>query len=300
MMLADYGDVLVRAGRPTEELEQFQRAVTIEPLFSKGHRLIGNVTIITGQLSRAIASYRKSLDIEPGQWWVAERIGSIYLLLGDDQQAEHWYELALAQAPLGQEQMGMHMGRLHLYRGNREQAREHFISALAANPNNQVILYYLVNFDLADGDFPGALARIGNAFPGLLNDEPVLDAVNHVAAIQLAAVLSATGEQERMEKLLDLAWQDAESYDPRHYEDEAAIHALRGDRAKALEALGRVTGSAFLFWNDFVKSHPAFTALIDDPDFIAINEKMEAEMARQLASVRELEANGELAPFPKR
>ncbi len=37
----------------------------------------------------------------------------------------------------------------------------------------------------------------------------------------------------------------------------------------------------------------------DDPEFQAMVEEIEADMAAQLARVREMERNGELAPIPE-
>jgi len=299
IILADYGDVLNNAGRFDEALAQFQQAVRIEPRFAKGYRLIGQQAVRFGRLDQAISAFRTALDIEPGNWSMISNVGSLYLGLGDDQRAEYWFRLASKQAPGGEEQLGVNLGRLYLYRGEVERAMAYFGSAWASNPDNQIVLYYLVNHDLAEGDVAGALARYRKAFPGLLGGEPVVDGPNHVAAIQLAVIYSRTGEEELAERLLGLAWQVTQSFEPRHYEDEAAIHAMRGNDKAALDAL-RSLGLDIQIqaWQDFIVDHPAFEGLFDDPEFQALDEAFEAEMARQLARVREMEASGELPPLP--
>jgi TolB-like protein/Tfp pilus assembly protein PilF len=301
IMLADYGEVLNRAGRPDEARAQYRQAVAIEPRFSKGHRLLGDLAIDSGELDQAISAYHKALDIEPGNWRLFSRMGSIYLFLGDDQRAEYWFRLALEQAPRGVEQIGADLGSLYMFRGDKERAREQFDSALATDPNDQRSLYHLANLDLSAGDVAVALARYQQAFPDMLDDAPVVDERIHVAAIHLAALLARAGEAERTKRLLDLAWQDAQSYKPRHFGDEAAIHALLGNDEAALDALGSMDPSEKIqTWREFVVGHPAFAVLLDDPGFRALDEEFEAEMARQLARVREWEASGELAPVPNK
>lgn len=226
-------------------------------------------------------------------------LGSLYRSMGDDRQAEHWFRLALEKAPQGTAQTGHEFGRVHPHRGEREQARQHFDSMLSSNPSDQIALYHLVNLYLAEGNTTGALKQYQRTFPGLLGDEPIVDADNHQAAILLAAIYSQTGELERLEQLLDRAWENTEAQEFPHFDDRAAIQALRGDNQAALEALGSIDPMfKVMFWRELIVGHPAFLGLLDSPEFRALNDEFEAEMAEQLVRVRELEASGELAPLP--
>ncbi len=300
IILADYGDVLNWAERYEEAVEQFRQAVAIEPQFSKGYRRLGDLAIASGSLVEGISAYREAQALEPENWRILRSLASIFLALGDDQRAEDLIRMAVEKAASGEEQLGVSLGRLYLYRGDDERAMTHIGSAWAGNPDDQIALYYLANHDLAEGDITGALDRYRKAFPGLLGDEPAVDGPNHVVAIQLAVIYSRSGEAELAERLLDLAWQVAESFEPRHYGDEAAIYAMRGNRQAALDALrsmGRL--EQIQSWREFVVGHPALQVLFDDPEFQALNDEFEAEMARQLAQVREMEASGELPPLPE-
>jgi hypothetical protein len=49
----------------------------------------------------------------------------------------------------------------------------------------------------------------------------------------------------------------------------------------------------------FLKQDPTLESLHDEPEFQAIVAEIEADMAEQLARVREMERNGELEPIPE-
>jgi TolB-like protein/tetratricopeptide (TPR) repeat protein len=301
IILCDYGDVLTGAGRFDEALAQYQQAVAIEPRFSKGYRRLGDLAVRSGRLDQAILALRKAQAIEPDESQAPSRLGDVYLSLGDDQQAEHWYKIAMRQSSGEEQKVGTNLGRLYLHRGDTHQAREYLKTVLQANPKDQRALYLLVNLDLAEGDIPGALSRYQLAYPGLFDDQPTVDISNRSTAIHLAAVHSIAEEQGRKEQLLGLAWQNAKSHEPRSYLDEASIHALRGDDQAALDALGKVdTLEKNLYWRELVFGHPAFQSLMGNPEFQALDDTFKSEIDRQLALVQELEASGQLDPLPYR
>jgi hypothetical protein len=53
------------------------------------------------------------------------------------------------------------------------------------------------------------------------------------------------------------------------------------------------------FWWYFLKYDPTLESLHDEPEFQAMVAEIEADMAVQLARVREMERNGELEPIPE-
>jgi len=74
------------------------------------------------------------------------------------------------------------------------------------------------------------------------------------------------------------------------------LHALRGEKEKALAALreGVANGTRWL-WRWYLLHDPNLESIRDTPEFAEI----EADMAVQLARVREMERNGELEPIPE-
>ena len=52
-------------------------------------------------------------------------------------------------------------------------------------------------------------------------------------------------------------------------------------------------------WWYYLKYDPTLESLHDEPEFQAMVAEIEADMAEQLARVREMEKNGELEPIPE-
>jgi glucan phosphorylase len=78
------------------------------------------------------------------------------------------------------------------------------------------------------------------------------------------------------------------------------IYALQGDKQKALSALQQAIDEGWRnsWWYD-LKQDPTLESLHDEPEFQAMVAEIEADMAAQLARVREMERNGELEPIPE-
>ncbi len=139
----------------------------------------------------------------------------------------------------------------------------------------------------------------------MLNEgDPTVDGSNWWDAINLALVLSKTGEQEHADLLLNRSLEYIQAM-PRlgnhgYWFADAQIYALRGDKQKALSALRQAIdeGFRFLWWN-FLKQDLSLESLHDEPEFQAMVAEIEADMAAQLARVREMERNGELEPIPE-
>ena len=81
---------------------------------------------------------------------------------------------------------------------------------------------------------------------------------------------------------------------------DVQIYALKGDKQKALSALRRAIDEGWRrFWWYYLKQDPSLESLHDEPEFQAMVAEIEADMATQLARVREMERNGELEPIPE-
>ena len=78
------------------------------------------------------------------------------------------------------------------------------------------------------------------------------------------------------------------------------IYAVQGDKQKALSALRRAIDEGWRgYWWYYLKYDPTLESLHDEPEFQAMVKEIEADMADQLARVREMERNGELEPIPE-
>jgi hypothetical protein len=139
----------------------------------------------------------------------------------------------------------------------------------------------------------------------LLNEgDPTVDGSNWRAAIDLALVLSKTGEQEHADLLLDRSFQHIQTL-PRlggwgYFIADVRIYALQGEKQKALAALRQAIDEGWRsLWWYLLKQDPSLESLHDEPEFQAMVAEIEADMATQLERVREMERNGELEPIPE-
>jgi hypothetical protein len=69
-------------------------------------------------------------------------------------------------------------------------------------------------------------------------------------------------------------------------------------KTEALAALRRAIDDGWreAWW--LTAADPTLESIVDHPDFIAMVDEVEADVAGQLKQVRELERNGEFAPVP--
>ncbi len=75
---------------------------------------------------------------------------------------------------------------------------------------------------------------------------------------------------------------------------------MQGDKKKALTALRQAIDEGWRdFWWYSLKLDPGLESLHDEPEYQAMVAEIEADMAAQLARVREMERNGELEPIPE-
>jgi len=78
------------------------------------------------------------------------------------------------------------------------------------------------------------------------------------------------------------------------------LYALRGETEHALVALREHAAAGMRYmWRWQLLYNPNLESIRDTPEFATIIAEIEADMAAQLARVREMERNGELEPIPE-
>jgi tetratricopeptide (TPR) repeat protein len=197
------------------------------------------------------------------------------------------------------------MANLHLYRSDEAAGLDYARNALIRGGYLRPALLLLRDHELRAGRFPEARALYEQSYPELLNEsDPTVDGRNWWAAIDLALVLSKTGEQEHADLLLNRSFQRIQTL-PRlgwdgYWIADVDIFALRGEKQKALSALRQAIDEGWrLVWWYFLKRDPILESLHDEPEYQAMVAEIEADMAAQLERVREMERNGQLEPIPE-
>jgi TolB-like protein/Tfp pilus assembly protein PilF len=289
-------------GRFDEALAWYERALEIDPDFSWGHSLIGlHHWSVSGRLDEAVVWSAKAVALDPSPALLADH-GRLFLDLGDPVEGGGWIQRSIEQGPENP-YANFAMQRLELYRGDEAAALEHGRKAFAIWPFE--VLTILRDHEVRAGRYAEVRALYEELFPELLDErEPEVDLRNYRAAIDLALILSRTGEQERADWLLDRSLQQLQRR-PRlggfgYGLADVQIHALRGEKRKALSALRHAIDEGWRAdWWYLLQHKPDLEPLHGEPEFQAMVKEIEADMAAQLERVREMERGGELAAIPR-
>ncbi len=125
-----------------------------------------------------------------------------------------------------------------------------------------------------------------------------------LVALDLASAYQRAGQEANAESLLSLVESELPHW-PRtrewgHGIADVELHALRGEKEEALAALQEHADRGTKdMWRWRVLYNPNLDSIRDSPEFAAIIAEIEADMAEQLARVREMERNGEFEPIPE-
>jgi TolB-like protein/Tfp pilus assembly protein PilF len=294
---------LASLGRFDEALAWYQRALEIDPGFAEPYVFIGgHYEFVSGRLDEAMVWYAKGISLDPGDPRYSAWLGLLFLDLGDFDRAEPWIERSFELGPESAwANFAMHA--LHLYRNDEAHALEYARRASALNP--RYVPDPLRDHELRAGRYVEARALYEKRHPELLNEgDPTVDGSNWRAAIDLAPVLSKTGEQEHVDLLLNRSLAHIQSL-PRLGQfgygiADVLIYALQGDRQKALSALRQAIDEGWRgFWRYYLKRDLSLKSLHDEPEYQVMVAEIEADMAAQLGRVREMEHNGELVLTPE-
>jgi TolB-like protein/Tfp pilus assembly protein PilF len=293
-----YGDLLIYGfGDPGAAIPMLQKARQLDPLSPVVVLTLGEAYAAAGDIAEAIRLYRKTLEIDPHFGSVYNFLGIAYLSLGDAAGAAEWLEEGEKRSP---DEFAARSGKAFLYRvlGDEERAVASARKLQSLTPGNNVSLVTLVSFgrdreaiEMAEADWPGLTCEAG----------PTLQRNNVFQAMNLSLAYERTGRAECSAALLDAILEltiGQEGLNPRAYGFlEAEIYARQGRLEKALATLrASVAAGMRVQWVGQVELSPHMVQLREHPDFPAIRDAVRADLARQLAAVREMEARGELPP----
>jgi TolB-like protein/Flp pilus assembly protein TadD len=308
-MINEVGMDLDALGRFDEGLSWYEKSFNVDPGFSYSLWNIGShYWWISGQYGEAVRWLRKAFSSDPSDLWNSAFLGKLFMDLGDADQAERWIHQSIELNPEGVIS-NQAMCLFHFYRDDQATGLEYGRIALADRLFGWGLKVYPVqligNHELRAGRTAESRAVYKKSHPELLVEgTPRVNNWNYRVAIDLALVLFKTGEKDQADLLLELASQHIETL-PRlsvfgHWIDDVKIYALQGDKQNALLALRQAIDEGWRsLWWYYLKQDPTLESLHDEPEFQAMVAEIEADMAAQLARVREMERNGELEPIPE-
>ncbi len=293
-----HGDILIYGrGDPVAAIPILQKARQLDPLSPVIVVTLGEAYSAAGQLAEGIGLYRKALEIDPDYLTAFNYVGMAYLSLGDFDMAASWLEEGARRSP---DEFRTNVGRAFLYRARGDEDRA---VALAYElqrmvPGNNASLVTLVSFghdqeaiELAAADWPGLACQ----------GEPTVDLNNVFQAMNLSLAYERIGEVQCAETLLTVILDILEGQADLRARGfgflNVEVYARLGDIERALALLRASVDSGMrMQWRFQVEDSPHMARLRDEPEFLAIREEVHADLARQLAIVRAMEARGELAP----
>ena len=298
------GRGLAWLGRFDESLSWYERSVEVDPGVAWGHESIGSHHVrVSGRYDRSVVQSRKALSLDPDNQDFPASLGMSFLDLGDLTEAKAWIDRAVQMGPENV-YPNMAMSLLLALRGDEAAALKHARVAQSDWESEWLPLTLVRDGELRAGRYADALSLYEQTYPEVLKDDPKIDGSNWRPAIAVALVLSKTDEREQANLLLTRSLRHIQTL-PRLGEGgygfaDAQIYALQGEKQKALSALRQAIDEGWRWaWRYSLKLDPSLESLHDEPEFQAMVAEIEADMAAQLARVREMERNGELEPIPE-
>jgi TolB-like protein/Tfp pilus assembly protein PilF len=291
-------------GRFEEALAQYKKAVEIDPDYVGASNVSDHYWYVSGQLDHAVVGYAKDLSLDPESPIFSASLGVLFLDLGDPRRAE---SLINQSIELGPERFwpNFAMQLLGAYQGDGATTWDYGRKAVELWPYRGKFdwpqLTLLRDHAFRAGRYLEARALYETRNPELLNSGvQKVNNWNYRSAIDLALVLSRAGEQAQADLLLNRAFEYIQTIPrlgPEGYGiADVQIYALQGNEQKALSAIRQAIDDGWrALWWYFLEHDPNLASLHDEPEYQAMVAEIESDMAEQLAHVREMERNGELA-----
>jgi adenylate cyclase len=295
-----YGDMLIYGfGDPAAAIPVLQQARQLDPLSPIIVVTLGEAYSTAGEIAEGLRLYRKAIEIDPQYVTAFQLLGTTYLSLGDTEKATYWLDEGLKREP---DEFGVLFGKAFLYRALDDEEKAVAIARRLQDlvPGNNVSLVTLVSFghdreaiETGEADWPDLSCR----------GKPTVIRSNVFQAMNLSLAYERTGQGDCSRTLLEsiLALIEAPGQNPRAFGFlDAEVYARRGDTQRALTSLrASVDAGMRLQWLNQVELSPHAQRLRDAPEFRAIRDVVRADLATQLAAVREMEARGQLAPLSR-
>jgi TolB-like protein/Flp pilus assembly protein TadD len=291
-------------GRLDDSKALYEEALTIEPGFANAYQNLSGLELVHGRLAEHLRIAAMAASDEAGRVRLAVRLGVIYSNLGDTERAVPWLRRAAEMTPNVSTAVTLRGYSRLIENGAKGAEVADFVAETMASPLAAFTfdLWHLAGLT-APPDM--LLERLSETNPVLAGSSNPRIGFNGVEpAIRAAFVLRRAGEAERSEliarrvaALLAQVPDNATLGGGANYSASAAI--LRA-RLSAIEddaevALARLTAAIDAgFWPGWWPGQrdPYFEILHDDPDYQALEARIESGIRAEHEEIVELEEDG--------
>jgi tetratricopeptide (TPR) repeat protein len=282
------GDALEAQGRFDDAAGRYRRAIEIDPLMPGSYRDLAMLAAqAKGDFVTAVPLAEKAMALDPES--PSLLLAGLYWNLGDDasfdrvlrEAEERWPDNATVHSFLTLRDV---------QGGDTSGAERHARRALDADPREGGVLVLLDFIDHRRGRYAESVARYQKSYPELFAAARRIDGTSYWVAISAVPSLQKAGRRDdglallaRSEQFMaGLPLLGTYGYAP----NDARALALRGRKQEALTALRAAERAGWRSdWRFYRDIDLAFDSIRDDPEFKAIFEDIERDMARQRADL---------------
>jgi TolB-like protein/Tfp pilus assembly protein PilF len=269
-------------GRVEEALSMARRNIERNPEFPNHYALMAAFQRSLGNLGQAMIWTHEATRRNPegNRFW--ECVGLIHL--EDDLSAEkcaNRYSEAVPDkfSPIWVQVL------LHGFRQESEAAQARMESILERTPDSRFATLILANILVKKGETERARRIIAKAYPELLEDEIELSETDLFSAFSFASALHANGETKHRDRLFSALERRMETMHRTRGSGygitDMHIHAMRGDHDLAIAALREAIDDGWRTWWWGLRTDWRLTELLENPEFIALVEELEADIRKQ-------------------
>lgn len=133
----NFGAILLRRGRLSEAIDEFQAALRIKPDYADAHYNLGNALVKQGSLTKGIYHFSEALGRQPGNVKALNNMAATLVLLERFPEAIENFKKALVINPTDPD-LHRNLAFVMKKQGDLEGARQHFSRALEINPANEM------------------------------------------------------------------------------------------------------------------------------------------------------------------
>jgi len=278
------GIMQMSAGNMRDAVESLKRATELGPSFSTAFSDLSVTLVNASRFDESLIYAKKGVQLEPNVLFSYYHVAAPLVYLDDDAQTERYLTAADARFPNRMRLQAL-LAVLDWRRGRTDAAVDRINKAVAASPRDPEGLIWQAELATLSGAPDGP--RLTQALQAE-SAEALGQLSSYSMKLLQAYNLQRAGQKAQASKLMDEILKanqtqieaGSDQYMP--FLQMAAVHALRGETAAAIDGLEQCYGAG-LRDARFLQHDPVVASLRTEPRFTALVSRMEADVAAMRA-----------------